>query len=244
MPGDAGRLARAVDWANTAIGPVEDWPPALRSTVALVLHNQSPMLLWWGPEFVQIYNDAYRPVLAEKHPGAMGQRVSECWSEIWHIIGPMVEAPFRGGPASVSDDLLLPLRRKNFLEEAHFRVAYSPVPDDTVLPTRIGGVLATVTETTEQAYAERQLRTLRELGARSAAEARTADEACLTAAATLREDAWDVPFALFYLLDRNGTRAHRAAAVGFDAAAMEAVAPGEVDLSSEGGQRTADRDRR
>ena len=124
--GEAGALARSIDWSKTAIGPVEGWSQALRSTVALILHNHSPMLLWWGPELIQIYNAAYRPVLGDKHPRAMGQPTRECWSEIWHIIGPMIEAPFRGGPASVSDDLLLPIRRKSFVEETHFQVAYSP----------------------------------------------------------------------------------------------------------------------
>ena len=77
----------------------------------------------------------------------------------------MVEAPFRGEPATCSDDLELLIERKGFLEETHFKVAYSPVPDETVQPTGIGGVLATVAETTEIVYGERQLRTLRELGA-------------------------------------------------------------------------------
>src|SRR5215468_5689082 len=226
--GEAGALARSIDWSQTAIGPVERWSQALRSTVALILHNHSGLLLWWGPEFIQIYNDAYRPVLADKHPRAMGQPVSECWSEIWHIIGPMIEAPFRGGPASVSNDLLLPVRRKSFVEETHFRVAYSPVPDETVPGTGIGGVLATVTETTEQMYAERQLRTLRELGARSAAEAKTAEAACAAAAATLADNPWDVPFAMFYLLDDGGRRARRVANVGFDDASLARAAPAEV----------------
>jgi signal transduction histidine kinase len=230
--GEAGALARSIDWSSTAIGPVEGWSQALRSTVALVLHNHSGLLLWWGPEFIQIYNDAYRPVLADKHPRAMGQPVSECWSEIWHIIGPMIEAPFRGGPASVSDDLLLPVRRKSFVEETHFRVAYSPVPDETVPVTGIGGVLATVTETTEQMYAARQLRTLRELGARGAAEAKTAEAACAAAAATLSDNRWDVPFALFYLLDDAGARARRVAQVGFDDAELAQTAPAELDLAA------------
>ena len=76
--GEAGALARSVDWATTAIGPVEGWSQALRSTASLVLNNHSGMLLWWGPEFVQIYNDAYRPVLGDKHPRAMGQRFRAC----------------------------------------------------------------------------------------------------------------------------------------------------------------------
>jgi signal transduction histidine kinase len=231
--GEAGALARSIDWSRTAIGPVDSWSQALRSTVALILHNHSGLLLWWGPKFIQIYNDAYRPVLGDKHPRSMGQPVSECWSEIWHIIGPMIEAPFRGGPASVSDDLVLPIRRKSFVEETHFRVAYSPVPDDTVPETGIGGVLATVTETTEQVYAERQLRTLRALGAHGAAEARTAEAACAAAAATLADDPWDVAFAVFYLLDDAGARARRVAHVGFDDASLALAAPAEVELAAD-----------
>ncbi|HUJ60151.1 MAG TPA: ATP-binding protein, partial [Kofleriaceae bacterium] len=176
------------------------------------------MLLWWGPEFVQLYNDAYEPVLGAKHPRAMGQPVSECWSEVWHVIGPMIEQPFRGGPASTSDDLFVAIRRKGFLEEAHFRVAYSPVLDDSV-PSGIGGVLATVTETTEQVFAERQLRTLRELGTRGAQDVTTAARACETAAVALADDRWDVPFALFFLLEDAAPRL--VASVGIAAANVE-----------------------
>src|SRR6185295_14909454 len=104
------------------------------------------------------------------------------------------------------------MHRKGFLEETHFKVAYSPVPDETVPRTGIGGVIATVSETTEQVYAERQLRTLRELGAR-AADARTAEDACRVTAEVLRENPWDVPFALFYLLDREGRKATLASSV-------------------------------
>src|SRR5678815_5420648 len=183
--GEAAALMRSKDWSRSPLGPVESWSQALRTMVGLLLRNHSPMLLWWGHEFVQLYNDAYRPVLGSKHPRSMGQPTSECWSEIFHVIGPMIEAPFRGGPATTSDDLFLLLERKDFVEETHFRVAYSPVPDATVPDTGIGGVLATVAETTEQVYAERQLRTLRELGARGTAEAKTSEAACRAAAATL-----------------------------------------------------------
>jgi len=215
--GAAGELMRSIDWARTPIGPVASWSPALRSTVALLLHNHAPLLLWWGPEFVQLYNDAYRPVLGDKHPRSMGQRGFECWAEIWDIIGPMAQSPLGGGPASTSDDLCVFINRKGFVEETHFRLAYSPVPDPTVEGTGIGGGLATVTETTEQVYGERQLRTLRELAAR-AAEAKTADQACESAAATLEQDRWDVPFALFYLLDGDGRRARLAASFGVEGA--------------------------
>jgi signal transduction histidine kinase len=229
--GECGDLARSVDWANTPIGPVDNWSQALRSAVALVLHNDSGMLLWWGPEFVQLYNNAYRPVLGDKHPNAMGQRFCDCWSEVFHILGPMAEQPFRGGPASTSDDIAVPINRKVPREESHFRLAYSPVPDDTVPGTGIGGVLATVAEITEQAYADRQIRTLREL-ARSAAETETVEHACTVAAEALSENPWDIPFALFYLLDHDGQRARRVAQAGFDDHSNRGIAPDALDFRS------------
>jgi hypothetical protein len=127
--GEAGALMRSIDWGATPLGPVDRWSRWLCSTVSLLLHNQSALLLWWGPRYVQLYNDAYRPVLGDKHPRSMGQLAGDCWSEIWHIIGPMVDQPFRGGPATTSDDLFLFINRRGFVEETHFRVAYSPVPD-------------------------------------------------------------------------------------------------------------------
>jgi PAS domain S-box-containing protein len=228
--GEMGERIRALDWSKTPLGPVSSWSQALRTMVGLLLRNQFPFLLWWGPEFVQIYNDAYQPIPGVKHPRSLGQAAKECWSEIWHIIGPMIEAPFSGQPATSSDDLSLLVNRKGFLEETHFKVAYSPVPDETIESTGIGGVLATVAETTAQVYGERQLRTLRELGAR-AAEAKTAEEACKQACATFRENAYDVPFALFYLLDKAGTRANLAATCGFDSFGLANPSDLEVNTS-------------
>jgi len=213
--GEMGELMHSIDWSTTAVGPVSSWPPALRMMVDLLLRNRFPLILWWGPKFIQFYNDTYRPILGDKHPESMGQPASECWTEIWHIIGPMIEAPFFGQPATTSEDLLLVMNRKGFMEETHFKVAYSPVPDETVQPTGVGGVLATVADITEQVYGERQLRTLRELGAR-AAEAQTSEQACKTAAATLGENTYDVPFALLYLVEPGGQEAYLAASTGFD----------------------------
>jgi signal transduction histidine kinase/DNA-binding response OmpR family regulator len=230
-PGETCSLALAVDWSSTAIGPVDSWSQALRSTASLVLHNHSPMLLWWGEEFVQIYNDAYRPVLGAKHPRAMGQRFSDCWSEVFHILGPMAERPFRGGPASVSDDIAVLIERNVPREETHFRLAYSPVPDQSV-ESGIGGVLATVAEITEQVHADRQLRTLRDLGSRGLSDVQTVEQACVDVAAVLKENHWDMPFALLYLLDEAGTHANRVASAGVDPQSLEQLAPARIGLDN------------
>jgi signal transduction histidine kinase len=226
--GEMGALVRATDWAKTPLGPVSSWSPVLRTMVGFLLRNRFPLLLWWGHEFVQIYNDAYTPILGVKHPHrALGKPVAECWNEIWHIIKPMIETPFRGGPATWSDDLFLLLRRKDFTEETHFKVAYSPVPDESA-PGGIGGVLATVAEITEEVYGRRQLATLGAL-AEQAAGARTSEAACESAARTMEGNARDLPCAAFYLLDGKGA-ARRVASAGFG---ESDVLPARIALDDE-----------
>jgi hypothetical protein len=167
--------------------------------VSFLLANRFPLLLWWGPQYVSIYNDAYRPVLGAKHPGALGRPVSEVWSEIWSILKPLIDTPFEGGPATWIEDLELQLNRNGFFEEAHFTVAYSPVPDETA-PRGIGGVLATVHEISEKVIGERRVNILRDLGSRGS-QANTAEKACKVAAEVLSAYGKDIPFALLYLLD-------------------------------------------
>lgn len=212
--GEMGRLIRDTDWSRTAIGPREAWSPALRMMVNFMLANRFPLLLWWGPEYVSIYNDAYIPVLGTKHPWALGQPVSVCWSEIWSILKPLIDTPFSGGPATWNEDIFLEINRYGFVEETHFTIAYSPVPDESVA-SGIGGVLATVHEITGKIVGERRVLALRNLGAR-VADAKSSGDACAVAADTLAKHPKDVPFALFYLIDPDGKKARLAAASGVD----------------------------
>ena len=216
--GEMGSLIRSFDWSKTPIGPVEQWSPSLRMMVSFLLANRFPLLLWWGSRYISIYNDAYRPILGAKHPWALGRPVSEVWSEIWSVLKPLIDTPFEGGPATWLEDIELHINRHGFLEESHFTVAYSPVPDDTAA-RGIGGVLATVHEITEKVIGERRIVILRDLGSR-ASHAKTAEDACAAAGAVLSNHAKDVPFALLYLIDSKGSEVRLAGAAG--------VAPGEA----------------
>jgi signal transduction histidine kinase len=177
---------------------------------------------------VSIYNDPYCPVLGNKHPQALGQRVSECWKEIWSVLQPLIDTPFHGGPPTWDEDILLVINRHGFAEETHWLIAYSPVPDESV-PGGIGGVLATVHETTEKVVGERRMVALRDLGARPA-EAKTAEAACAAVARDLGTHATDVPFALLYLTDADGRHARLAGAAGVTPG--EAISPRVVDLGA------------
>ena len=152
--GEMGRLTRAFDWSQTPIGPVELWPQSLRTTVDVILHSEFPMLLWWGEEMIQFYNDAYRPSLGlhGKHPSALGQRGEECWPEIWPIIKPLIDRVYRGG-ATWSEDQLIPIFRNGRVEDVYWTFGYSPVHDES---GETAGVLVICKETTIQVKALRQ----------------------------------------------------------------------------------------
>lgn len=82
--GEMGHRIRAYDWASTPVGAITEWPLCLRNAVNIVLSSRFPMFIWWGPELIQFYNDAYRPSMGNtgKHPSALGQRGEECWPGI------------------------------------------------------------------------------------------------------------------------------------------------------------------
>ena len=153
--GEMADLTRAFDWSQTPVGPIEQWPVALVTTVNTLLGSRHPMFLWWGEELVQFYNDGYRPSIREdKHPSALGQKGKECWCEIWHIIGPEIEAVMTRGEASWHENQLVPINRNGRLEDVYWTYGYSPVRDND---GEICGTLVVCTETTDIVLAKRQL---------------------------------------------------------------------------------------
>lgn len=191
-----GALMREVDWSKTALGPVEGWPQSLRTSISICLNSRFPMLIWWGPSLVKIYNDAYVPILGAKHPRALGQSGREVWPEIWQIIGPMLEGVMQRGEATWSEDTMLPLDRKGFSEECYFTFSYSPI---NIESGEIGGVFTAVSETSAKVIGERRLDTLRELG-NLGSSAKTSAQAVALAARILSSNLKDLPFSLVYLL--------------------------------------------
>jgi PAS domain S-box-containing protein len=152
-------LIRAKDWSKTVLGPSETWSPNLRLVVDLMLASSFPMAVRWGPDFVMIYNDGYRPILGDKHPWALGLPFREAWPEVQTQLGPLHDAILSGKrSAFFAQDLPLRIRRHGAeYEDARFTVSYSPVPDAST-PTGVGGVLITAVETTNRVLTEKALR--------------------------------------------------------------------------------------
>ncbi|MBE4751009.1 response regulator [Corallococcus sp. ZKHCc1 1396] len=226
--GEMGALVRSLDWAQTPLGPSRDWPVSLKTMVGVVLNNRFPMLMWWGPEMIQVYNDAYRPVLGHKHPGSLGAPGEAVWKEIWNVIGPMARGVLEGAPATWSENLPLFINSRGFIEETFHTFSYSPVPDEQ---GSVGGVLVTVRETTEEVQHDRQLRMLRDLAARTA-DARSAEQAAQVVVDVLAGNDLDLPFTLLYLLEQDGNTARRVGSAALSEATL-AARPLQQRLSDE-----------
>ncbi|MBO0736996.1 MAG: PAS domain S-box protein [Alphaproteobacteria bacterium] len=148
-----------LDWSSTPLGNREDWPQSLKLAVALILASGFPMAIRWGPELVLIYNDAYRSILRDKHPEALGHPLREVWWEIYPELGPLNEAILRGERAALfAEDLTWTVQREGTTaEEARFTISYSPIPDADAA-NGIAGILVTCVETTERVREEEALR--------------------------------------------------------------------------------------
>ncbi len=161
LPGEMARRIREMDWSATPLGSREAWPQSLKLSIALILASGFPMAIRWGPELVLIYNDAYRPILRDKHPEALGRSLREVWWELYPELGPLNEAILRGErEAYFAENHPWTVRRQGSLvEDARFTISYSPIPDEAS-PHGIGGILTTCIETTERVRKEEALRLL------------------------------------------------------------------------------------
>jgi len=140
---------REFDWSSTPVGLIDNWPQSLRTTVSIMLRSKFPMFIWWGPELIQFYNDAYMPSMGNdgKHPAALGQRGEECWPEIWPVIYPLIKQVMDGGEATWSEDQLIPIYRNGHLEDVYWTFSYNAIISER---GTVGGVLVVCYENTEK----------------------------------------------------------------------------------------------
>ncbi|WP_084151165.1 response regulator [Azohydromonas australica] len=133
--GEMAQRVREFDWAATALGPAEQWPVSLRTTVETVLAHPWPTIVLWGRELIQIYNDAYRGFMGMDQAAGLGAPAGE--------VGPVnravCERVWQGESVSL-EETLLPVTRSGQREDAWVTLACSPVRDDS---GRVAGVLLT-----------------------------------------------------------------------------------------------------
>jgi signal transduction histidine kinase len=154
--GIAGNLSTAqqfarTNWNLTELGPPEQWPQSLCIALSLCLNSRFPMFVWWGPKLINIYNDAYAPMLGKRHPQAMGRPARDSWEDIWPVLQPQVNAVMQEGQATWNEQVLLVTERNGYAENAWFTWSYSPIYQED---GSVGGLFCAVSEETGRVAAE------------------------------------------------------------------------------------------
>jgi len=220
--GEMPARMRALDWSATPLGPVEQWPQALRTSVRIVLDSACAMAICWGPDFTYLYNDGYMPLIGIKHPAALGRPCREVFPEALHIVDILYDGIVRERKARFLVDLPSPVNRGNYLEDGYFTSSISPLPDDS---GNVGGILATVLETTERVLEERRRHLLSDLASRTTG-ARTEDKVWRVCTETLGENCISLPFAFLYAYRPSE---HQAYLAGASVEIDEALRPPVID---------------
>lgn len=160
-----GELCRQFPWESTSLGPVDRWPQSLCTIVNTMLNTRHPMFLFWGPELIQFYNDSFRPSFAKgpRHPGALGAKGKEFWTDVWDTIGPQIDGVMKHGEATWHEDQFLPILRNGRMEDVYWTYSYSPVRDDD---GRINATLVVCQETTGAVQTRKDIERARDSAAR------------------------------------------------------------------------------
>jgi two-component sensor histidine kinase len=133
------------DWTGTSLGPIDSWSRSLMNVLRTVLASRQPICFWWGPELLQIHNDDYLPMLADRADRALGAPFKELWADVWADVSPFVDEAMNGR-GTWAENLPLNMVRGGAVERTFWTFSYSPLYDDH---GQIAGLMNIVTETTD-----------------------------------------------------------------------------------------------
>ncbi len=133
----AGEMAERIskfNWSSTQLGPIDTWSEALLTAVNMILASPLPMQLFWGPNFIILYNDPLIPLLTNKHPDALGQPAEVCWHEAWETVGPQMARVRSTGEPIQHERALVPIERDGIVTDVYWNYVYSAIfgPDGAV----------------------------------------------------------------------------------------------------------------
>ena len=125
--GEMGRRMLEFDWATSPLGPPRDWPDELADAVATMLASRAQIIIFFGPDYCALYNDAYIATMGSKHPGHLGLPGRQMWAEAWSVLADLFGRVRERDTAFFAADHPFMLERHGFLEETYFDISYDPI---------------------------------------------------------------------------------------------------------------------
>jgi len=182
---DAQTLIARTDWNRSPLGSADTWPQSLRTAVDIVIHSPMPMLLLWGPQLTQIYNNGFAVLAGNKHPHAFGQPAHQIWPELRDFTDPIYSAVLQGQVRTYSERRFT-LQRDGKDSDFWLDLTYSPIRDESA---QVAGILVTTIETNERRRIALELKQRSEESLK--AQKQTEERLQLALAATDAVGTWD-----------------------------------------------------
>ena len=149
--GEMGARMRSHDWSTSCLGDPHTWPQSLRSVVSACLNSPILGAILWGPDLCMLYNDAYIPSMADRHPAALGTPVAIVWGSAWEQVAPQFYQAMETGIGFSSDNVELAIMRNGQPELTVWNFSAAPITGED---GTIAGLYNLGVEITEQVRKE------------------------------------------------------------------------------------------
>ncbi|KAM7191008.1 putative histidine kinase [Rhypophila sp. PSN 637] len=195
-------VIHSVDWSSTPLGPMKEWPARLEQTFNQILADSRPIVIYWGPSFSTIYNEAFSKLCGSRHPGLLGMPVEDTWREAGEQLKEAMHSISRNQRGLVEDEWRFFVEREpdveggpNWLEETYLKWSIVPIVEDN----KCLGFMHPVLETTSLRLWERRMKMLIDLG-EALATAKDVKEywTITTQQFSAVEPSYDVPLVILY----------------------------------------------
>ncbi|KAF5562127.1 sensory transduction histidine kinase [Fusarium phyllophilum] len=197
-------VVQNVDWESTSLGPMSDWPAQLQHTFNQLVSDSRPVALYWGPEYVTIYNEAFSKYCGARHPGLLGRPAPEAWPHLKTRLDEMTASPSKNySNAEDESKFFIPLADGSH-EETYVKSSMVPIVSDK----KCLGIQHSLLEMTSRRLWERRMKMLIDLGE---ALVSTKDAKSYWSRTIEELERWsptyDVPLAFLYSVadDESGT---------------------------------------
>ncbi|KAL9566454.1 hypothetical protein ACKAV7_009369 [Fusarium commune] len=153
-------VVQNVDWESTSLGPLSDWPAQLQHTFNQLVSDSRPVALYWGPEYVTIYNEAFSKYCGARHPGLLGRPAPEAWPHLKTRLDEMTASPLKNySNAEDESKFFIPLADGSH-EETYVKSSMVPI----VYDKKCLGIQHSLLEITSRRLWERRMKMLIDLG--------------------------------------------------------------------------------
>lgn len=153
-------VVQNVDWESTSLGPMSDWPVQLQHTFNQLVSDSRPVALYWGPEYVTIYNEAFSKYCGARHPRLLGRPAPEAWPHLKTRLDEMTASPSKNySNAEDESKFFIPLADGSH-EETYVKSSMVPI----VYDKKCLGIQHSLLEMTSRRLWERRMKMLIDLG--------------------------------------------------------------------------------